>query len=203
MCEDRGPDSQLFPAALKIQHGNKIRIWSSGWHRTDRSLFSFDALPNLFRKIKPEALLALGLISDWFGLEEHIVAVHPFGHLVEIFQWAAMGPANLLLQNDGLCSKTKMRMGKCSDRIKKTKIIAEEWGKGKDEVRVTIEGTNCIFPVPLLHLLTNTFSLSFSHFHFLHNSMMKLLMTLFLAFQCLCPYEFYSSVYLKRMRYEM
>lgn len=108
-----------------------------------------------------------------------------------------MGTGNVLLQNDGLCSKTNLRREKCSDRTGKTKIITEECGKGKDEVRDVTEGTNCIFPVPLLHLLTNTFSLFFSHFHFLHNSKMKLLMTLFLAFQCLCPYEFYSSVYLK------
>jgi len=64
----------------------------------------------------------------------------------------------------------------------------EERGNGKDEVRDITEGTNCIFPVPLQHLLTNTFSLSVSHFHFLHNSKTKLLMTLFLAFQCLCPH---------------
>lgn len=88
-------------------------------------------------------------------------------------------------------------MGKSSGRTKKTKIIMEECGKEKDEVRDIIEGTNCIFPVPLQHLLANTFSLSFSHFHFLQNSKMKLFVTLFLAFQCLCPHEFYSSVYLK------
>lgn len=73
----------------------------------------------------------------------------------------------------------------------------EYCGKGKDEVRDITERTNCIFPVPLQHLLANTFSLSFSHFHFLHNSKMELLVALFLAFQYLCLYEFRSSVYLK------
>lgn len=58
--------------------------------------------------------------------------------------------------------KTKMGMGKGSNRTRETDMIMEECGKGTDEVRDITEGTNCIFPVPLQHLLTNILSLSFS-----------------------------------------